>query len=37
MLDPSHPGESILLGCLGDERDAAGAAELLDISQGRCG
>ena len=33
MLDPSHPGESILLGCLGKGPDAAGAAALLGIPQ----
>ncbi|MDE0125537.1 MAG: HigA family addiction module antitoxin [Bryobacterales bacterium] len=33
MLDPSHPGESILLGCLGEGLDAAGAAALLGIPQ----
>jgi len=33
MLNPSHPGESILHGCLGDELDAAAAAELLGVSQ----
>ena len=31
MLDPSHPGESILLGCLGKGLDAGGAAALLGI------
>ena len=33
MLDPSHPGESILLGCLGKGLDAADAAALLGIPQ----
>ena len=33
MLDPSHPGESILLGCLGEGLDALGAAALLDTPQ----
>lgn len=33
MLAPSHPGESILLGCLGEDLDAAGAAALLEIRQ----
>lgn len=33
MLDPSHPGESTLLGCLGKGPDAAGAAALLGIPQ----
>ena len=33
MLGPSHPGESILLGCLGEGLDAVGAAALLDIPQ----
>ena len=33
MLNPSHPGESILFGCLGDELDPAAAAELLGVSQ----
>ena len=33
MLDPSHPGESILLGCLGDKLDVAGPVELLGVSQ----
>ena len=32
MLNPSHPGESILFGCLGDQLDPA-AAELLGVSQ----
>lgn len=31
MLNPSHPGESILHGCLGDEMNASMAAELLGV------
>ncbi len=31
MLNPPHPGESILLGCLGDEHTPATAASLLGI------
>lgn len=33
MLNPSHPGESILHGCLGDEMDAPTAAAVLGISR----
>ena len=33
MLNPSHPGESILHGCLSDELDAPTAAELLGVSR----
>ena len=32
MLRPSHPGQSILFGCLGDELDTAAAAAQLGVS-----